>query len=195
MKKSIIYFLSELPDQRRKAGQRHDQTFIILLVLMGTMCNYHGYRAIGDFINRNEKDLLYCFKPAKNRLPSFDTVRRVLQRLDFGSLSQCFYKWASKHLELTEQEWVQVDGKAIKGTIADYNTDKQRFINLVSLYSGRTGLVFGNALVDNSKESEIPVVQQLISTLGIKWVTFSLDALHCQKKRRQPLSEATMITS
>ena len=195
MKKNLIEFLSELPDERRKAGQRHDQTFIILLVVMSTMCNYHGYRAIGDFINRNEKDLLYCFKPEKNRLPSFDTVRRVLQRLDFGALSQCFYKWASQHLEFSEQEWVQVDGKAIKGILSDYNTDKQRFINLVSLYSNKRGLVFGNALVDNSKESEIPVVQQLISSLGIKGVTFSLDALHCQKKPQQSLSEATMTTS
>ncbi len=37
-------------------------------------------------------------------------------------------------------------------------------------------------MVSNSKESEIPVVKQLIETLDIKGVTFTLDALHCQKK-------------
>ncbi len=184
METSLIQFLEGLPDGRRKAGRRHNQTFVLLLVLMATMCGHHGYRSIGDFIRRNRNDLLLYFKPAKDRLPSFYTIRRVLQDLDFGLLSKGFYQWASQHLDLSENEWVHIDGKAIKGTMSDYNVDKQRFINLVSLYSSSKQQVIGNALVDNSKESEIPVVQQLITSLGLSRVAFTLDALHCQKKRQ-----------
>jgi len=182
MNKSIISYLEELPDGRRRAGQRHDQTFILLLVLMSTMSGYHGYRSIGDFITRNEADLLTYLKPKKGRLPTFYTVRRVIQGLDFGRLSVGFYNWARQHMDITENEWLHVDGKAMKGTMSDYSKEKQRFINLVSVYSSRKKLVIGNALVDNSKQSEIPVVQQLIADLGLCGATLTLDALHCQKK-------------
>ena len=187
MNKGIIEYLEELPDTRRAAGQRHDQTFVLLLLLMGTMSGYHGYRAIGDFIKRNQKELLDSFGPGKGRLPSFYTVRRVVQGLDFKRLSGQFYQWASQYTELSENEWVHVDGKAMKGTMSGYALDKQRFVNLVSLYSSRKQLVVGQAFVDNSKQSEIPVVQQLIAGLGLSGVTFTLDALHCQKKQHKPL--------
>ncbi len=36
--------------------------------------------------------------------------------------------------------------------------------------------------LDNQEVSEIVTVQNLIATLDIQGVVFSLDALHCQKK-------------
>lgn len=107
--------------------------------------------------------------------------------MDFKQLSEGFYHWASQYIELSENEWIHVDGKAIKGSMSDYSLDKQRFVNLVSLYSSRRQIIVGQAFVDNSKQSEIPVVQQLIAGLGLSGVTFTLDALHCQKKRQKSL--------
>ena len=185
--KSIVEYLRVIPDKRRGAGQRHDQTFILLIVLMGTMSGYRGYRGMGDFIERNEDDLLRYFKPKKNRLPSFDTVRRVIQDIDFEALSKQFHKWALQYVDISKSEWISIDGKAIAGTMSACHDNKQRFINLVSLYCSKQKIVIGNAFVDNSKESEMPAVRQLIEALDIKDVTFTLDALHCQKKLQQSL--------
>lgn len=181
--KSIIEFFEKIPEHRRGAGKRHCQVFILLITLMSTMSKCYGYRAIGDFIKRNESDLLEQFKPKKNRLPSFDTVRRVLQGIDFASLSTQFHEWAIQYVNISPQEWISIDGKRIGGTMVNGRTSSQHFINLVSLYCSKQKLVIGNALVRSSKESEIPVVKQLITALDIKGVTFTLDALHCQKKR------------
>ena len=35
--------------------------------------------------------------------------------------------------------------------------------------------------IENKKESEIPVVRKLIKLLDLEGVTFTMDALHCQK--------------
>lgn len=180
--KSIIEFFDKIPEHRRGAGRRHDQSFILLVSLMSTMSKCYGYRAIGDFIKRNKSDLLEHFKPKKDRLPGFHTVRRVLQGIDFSFLSTQFHQWAIQYVSISEQEWVSIDGKRIGGTTTNSNNSNQHFINLVSLYCSKQKLVIGNALVSNSKESEIPVVKQLIAALDIKGVTFTLDALHCQKK-------------
>jgi hypothetical protein len=184
---NLIDYLNAVPDSRRQAGRRHDHTLILLIVIMSTMSDYIGYRAIGDFIKRNRRDLLTSFRPDKDRLPSFDTVRRVIQNLNFTALSMQFSKWAANYIDIQEGEWVSIDGKAIKGTMSEYGAESQHFINLVSLYCSKQKMILANGRVANSKQSEIPVVKQLITALDITGVTFTLDALHCQKKRQRPL--------
>jgi len=191
-RKNIIDFFDNIPDSRRGAGQRHEQSLVLLLVLMSTMSGYLGYRSIGDFIKRNSEALLADLQPKKNRLPSFYTIRRVVQGIDFSLVSKAFHKWAMQYVSLSKQEWVSIDGKAIGGTVTNGNNSHQHFVSLVSLYCSKQQLVIGNAQALNSKESEIPVVKQLIAALDLEGVTFTLDALHCQKKRQKPLSIATM---
>ncbi len=48
--------------------------------------------------------------------------------------------------------------------------------------ASQRGLVVGLDKLDNQEVSEIVTVQNLIATLDIQGVVFSLDALHCQKK-------------
>jgi len=191
--KSIIEFFEKIPDRRRGAGQRHEQTFVLLLVVMSTMSGYLGYRAIGDFIKRNKESLLENLQPKKNRLPSFDTVRRVVQGIDFSLVSEQFYRWASQYVKLSRNEWVSVDGKVIGGTVTNANSSNQQFVSLVSLYCSKQKLVIGNQKVLHKKENEITIVQQLIEALKLEGVTFSLDALHCQKKRQKSLLTPIMI--
>jgi len=186
--KSIIFYLSMITDKRRGAGRRHSQETILLIVLMAIMSGYYGYRAIGDFIERNRSDLLSYLQPKKNRLPTFFTVRRVLMNLDFEEFSQQFYAWAKNYIDIQPGEWVSIDGKAIGGTVKNQPNIYQDFVNLVSIFTSRQKMVLANAKVINSKESEIPVVRQLIETLHLKDVVFTLDALHCQKKQYKPLS-------
>lgn len=180
---NILYHLSKVTDKRRGAGRRHSQEIVLLIVLMAVMSGYYGYRAIGDFIERNRSDLLDHLQPPKDRLPTFFTVRRVLMNLDFNEFSQQFYQWAKHYIDIQGGEWVSIDGKAIGGTVKNGSNTYQDFVNLVSIFTSRQKMVLANAKVINSKESEIPVVRQLIETLHLKDVVFTLDALHCQKKQ------------
>ena len=152
---------------------------------MSTMSGYIGYRPIGDFMRRNESDLLKVLKPKKNCLPSFYVVRMVLKDIDFTDFSLQFYNWTKQYIEIEEGEWVSIDGKAIGGTVTNGCNFNQNFTSLVSLFSSKKKLIIGNAQIVTSKKSEISVVQQLIEALDLKGVIFTLDALHCQKKRLQ----------
>jgi hypothetical protein len=193
-KAGLLYYLSTIKDPRRLQGQRHNLSLILLLMLMSIMSGYIGYRAIGDFIKRNREDLLAVLKPNKGRLPSFDVVRQVLIRIDFEEVSRAFHSWALQYITISEQEWVSIDGKAIGGTVMGGNTINQTFVSLVSLFCSRSGLILCNAQLSNSKDSEIPVVKQLIAALDLEGLTFTLDALHCQKKRQRSLSRAIITT-
>ena len=139
--KKFIGYLNELPDVRRTAGQRHSQDFVLMIVLFATMSGYIGYRAIGSFIVKHRKDLIALFKPKKDRVPSYSTVRRVLMKLNSKSFLQAYQKWLdevrlSKAVrEENEAEesnrWYAVDGKAIRGANRLSETD---YIHLVHLF-------------------------------------------------------------
>lgn len=190
--KSIIAYFNEIPDPRRGAGQRHEQTLVLILMLMSTMSGYIGYRAIGDFIKRNKEALLKELQPKKSRLPSFDTVRRVIQGIDFSMISKQFQDWALQHVSLCDEDWVSIDGKAISGTVKNAGTPHLQFVSLVSIYCSKQKLVIGNQQMVGKKDTEITVVQQLLKALKLEGVTFTLDALHCQKKQPPLLLKAAM---
>ena len=189
---NLLDYLLVIKDPRRLQGQRHEFRLILLISLMSIMSGYIGYRAIGDFIKRNKKDLLLTLKPKKGILPSFDVIREVLIGIDFADFSIQFHNWAKQYINITDNEWVSIDGKAIGGTVSNGCSIDQNFISLVSLYCSKQKLILGNAQVTNSKESEIPIVQQLIKALNLQGVIFTLDALHCQKKLQPSLSKAKM---
>ena len=183
---NLLEYLALIEDPRRKQGQRHELKNILLISLMSIMSGYIGYRATGDFMKRNKKDLLLTLKPKSGKLPSFDVIRQVLIHINFEHFSKQFHDWAMKYVKIKPSEWLSLDGKAIGGTVTNSQSSHQNFVSLVSLYCSKRGLILGNAQVINSKQSEISVVQKLIESLDLKGVFFSLDALHCQKKL-QPL--------
>ena len=138
---NLIKKLSEIKDPRRDEGQRHDLVFILLIVIMATMSGYHGYRAIGDFITRNKDDLRKYFKPKQLRLPSFDTVRHVMKGIDFNGFAMVFFEWAQDYSDIEIGDWLNIDGKAIKGTFDKSDINRQHFINLILIFAEKTDTV------------------------------------------------------
>lgn len=45
--------------------------------------------------------------------------RQLILSLDFISLQVCFYKWTRQYVPIEENEWISIDGKAIKSTVSD----------------------------------------------------------------------------
>ena|ERR1017187_7793981 len=189
---NLLVYFSRIKDPRRAQGQRHSLELMLLLTLMSIMSGYIGYRAIGDFIKRNRAELLSLLDPPKKRLPSFDAIRDLLIRIDFKEVSQQFCDWAKQYIDVDSAEWMSLDGKAIGGTTTNAGKAGQDFVSLVSVYCTKQKVAISNAEVITSKDHEIPVVKQLIKTLGLEGVTFTLDALHCQKKQQKQLLKATM---
>jgi len=170
--------LSQLTDKRREQGKRHQIELVAIIVILGIMNGYDGYRAIGDFIERNREELISTFKPKKDRLPSFSTIRRVMCKVDFDELCSIFEEWADNNISITEKEWISLDGKMISGTFPE---EIHKFVNLVSLFCVDKKLVFSVGKVDE-KSNEIPKVQELIERFPGKKVIFRADAMHCQTK-------------
>jgi len=87
---------------------------------------------------------------------------------------------------------IALDGKTLRGSF-DRFQDQKALQVLSALTTDRT-LILGHVLIGAAgKSHEIPAAQPLINELGQSGRLFTLDALHCQKKRLNPsLPPATL---
>ena len=196
MKKSatLTELLCQIKDKRRMQGTRHSLPDILTLVIVGSMSGYYGYRSMEGFCERYKEDLMELLGHPKHGLPSYSCIRRLMMELDFNVVSQKFYQWISNKVNIRKKEWMQIDGKGINGTVINYNNKYQNFINLVSLFMNRTGIVLKVHSMSLKETSEINVVRDLIQTMTFKNIILTMDAAHCQKKQWPKLWNQRMIT-
>ena len=102
--------------------------------------------------------------------------------INYKKVEEQLNEWLKENAKVPEGEWVSGDGKALKNTVLNYDDYQQVFFNFVSFFSHQKGVVMGVKVMNNKETSEIHALEDLLDILDIKGVTFSLDALHCQKK-------------
>jgi hypothetical protein len=192
---NLIGELKQIPDYRKSKGKRHALWLVMLVVVLGSLCGYRGYRPLADFSQQHWQTLCELVElPLTTRLPSYSTYRRVLHRVDFEPLVNLFNRWSQMMIQLTEQTWVAADGKSIRSTLTDYSESYQNFVTTVSAFTHQSGVVLRLQVMNNQQTSEIEVVRQLIAALAGQPIVFTLDALHCQKKRSRKLLSNSNIT-
>lgn len=182
MTNNLIEELKKISDFRTKEGRRHPLWLVLLIVIMGTMSGYLGYRALGDFVTKHREALITILKLQKNRVPSYSTIRRVMMGIDFEEFLDIFNQWAITQLPNEHKRWLAVDGKTIRGSEKSLDKSYSQFVQMASIYSTSAGIVVGMSSWLSNEKSEILVVQNLLKALNLEGVVFTLDALHCQKK-------------
>lgn len=194
MEKSLIDYLKEIPDFREASGRRHPLWLILLIIIMGITSGNYGYRGLGRFIDRHRLELIKILSIAQARVPSYSTIRRAMMGLDYEALTRVFNAWASQYGNMPSHEWAGIDGKGLKNTVTDCSSSEQNFVNVVSVFTHQRGIVLGLKVMENKKTSEIKTVQELLETLDLKGLVFTLDALHCQKKHWMKSLPVVMTT-
>ena len=58
----------------------------------------------------------------------------------------------------------------------------QDFMSLVTIFANKKKQALFVGKINTKKENEVPKVQELIEMLDLQGITYTLDALHAQKK-------------
>ena len=179
----IVKAFTGLKDTRRRAGQRHSFPLCLALFTLAIAAGNKGFLAIGDWIFSYREQLIDLFKPAKNRLPSYSTVRRTLLHIDYSGYSACLANFFD--IKPVAGETIGMDGKVLKGSYQIENdnpcSDSHPAIMLVSAYIVERGLILEPCEVD-AKSNVIKALPELIQKLALEGVVFAFDAINTQKK-------------
>lgn len=182
--KTIMEAFVELPDTRRSAGRRHDKSLCLALFTLAVAAGNRGFLAIGDWIESYHDELLELFKPEKNRLPSYSTIRRILLQTDENSYTQSL----SSFFKINPQsgETVAADGKVLKHSFMretdNPHCQSHPAIMMVTGYLVERELILPPYEVE-SKTNEIKALPEMIEQLALKGVVFAFDAINTQKKQ------------
>ncbi len=76
MDKTLIDYLKQIQDQRSPHGLRHPLWLVLLIIIMGMMSGYWGYRQLGRFVERHRTELIRRLEIPKARVPSYSVIRR-----------------------------------------------------------------------------------------------------------------------
>lgn len=172
---AIIEAFAGLEDPRRRAGQRHPLPLCLALFTLAIAAGNKGFLAIGDWISSYHEQLINLLKPAKNRLPSYSTVRRALLYINYDQYSVCLAKFFN--VQPACGETIALDGKVLKGSYQiendNPNSDSHPAIMLVSSYIVERGLILEPFEVD-AKTNEIKALPELPIETGSKGSCFCL---------------------
>ena len=180
-RRNLFQEFSKLQDFRRAQGRSHDLPTVMIILTMAIMSGYTGQRAMGDFVKKNRKNLLKIFKPKKDKLPSYQTLARILANIQFEELIKTFSKWTDNYSKVAKGTLCSIDGKAIGGTVKNPHNKFQEYTNIVSIFASERKQVLRIGKVKD-KSSEIFLVQDMIKILDLEGMILTLDALHCQKE-------------
>lgn len=131
---NLIEELSQIPDFREARGKSHPLWVLLLLIIMGMLSGYHGYRPLQTFVEEHHRSLCQLLGLKELRVPSYSTFRRIMLGLDFLALNQQFEHWMESHeaVHSPDNRVASIDGKRIRQRLTDA-TGKERFVGLVSM--------------------------------------------------------------
>lgn len=168
---------SVLPDPRVDRTKRHLLIDILFIAICTIICGGEGFTDMEAF-GVAKKEWLEKFLLLPHGIPSHDTFRTVISRIDPGELAECFTSWTAAIHELTGGEVIALDGKSIRHSF-DRATG-QNALHIVSAWATGSGVALGQVKVDE-KSNEITAIPRLLELLEIKDCIVTTDAMGCQK--------------
>ncbi len=185
--RTLYDHLATVPDFRRGQGMRYPLPVLLVMMIMSIMSRSYGYREMARFMRGNKDALIEHLKLERDAMPSHVTIRTVMMNLDFDALNTAFRNWVTDCDHFASLDTIAIDAKALRSTVTEYDNAAQDFVCFVSAYAQQNGAVVALRSYQNKGDSEITVSRELIKTLTevlqLQDVTFTLDALHCQKKQ------------
>lgn len=169
----ILKHFSVCEDPRKHRIQ-HQLIDIIIIVVLATLCGEEGWEDIQEWAV-DKSDFLKDFLELKGGIPSPDTIRRVIERINPDSFLEAFLSW-SEEISQRKPGQINIDGKTLRKSMNENGA-----LHLVSAFAVENGLTLG-CKDAGSKGKEIPTTKELLKTLTLKTGDIiTMDAMGCQK--------------
>jgi predicted transposase YbfD/YdcC len=183
---NFVEALSQLTDDRDNRGKRHELAFVVASVVLAILNGRSKASSIFRYIRNRIEWLQEVTQHPEASVISRAHLPRLLARIDWVGLNRLIESHFGVQLELSAtQEWVAIDGKTLRGTLA--SGQKQSVVFAVS-HESRT--LLAQAPMTGSKASEITVVRDLLTESGLEAHKVTLDAHHCNPTTTAQIHQA-----
>jgi predicted transposase YbfD/YdcC len=166
-----------LTDPRVDRTKLHQLLDILVIAMCATICGAEGWEDFSEF-GKAKQEWFTTFLELPNGIPSPDTFRRVLVRLDPQEFEACFIGWVQAVNKIASGQIVALDGKQVRGS--HNGAAGLGPIHMVSAWACENRLVLGQVKV-TEKSNEITAIPELLRALALTGCIVTIDAMGCQK--------------
>jgi predicted transposase YbfD/YdcC len=182
---SIRKHFARLKDPRLNRRKRHLLTDIVTIAICAIICGANNFPQIEAF-GRRRHDWLAKFLALPNGIPSHDTFERVFQRLCPDTFQRCFLAWLQQLHSQVGGKHFAIDGKTLRHSGSPAKGLGP--LHVVSVWATQANLILAQVAVDE-KSNEITAIPKLLELLDLHGALVTLDAMGCQKKIAQQVTE------
>ena len=176
---SIREHFADLPDPRSSINRLHPLIDVVVISLCGVLAGADGPVAIEVWAEANQ-DWLRRHLELPHGIPSHDTLRRFLERVDPQAFQRCFVAWIES-LVIPDADGVRllsIDGKTLRRS--HDRKHKLGPLHLVSVWASEQGLTLGQVATEE-KSNEITAIPAVLDLVDVKGAIVTIDAMGCQK--------------
>src|SRR5262244_128887 len=184
---SFQEYFATLTDPRcpQAPHSRHRLMAMRILAVCAVIGGAEGWEDIEEY-GTSQAEWFADLLELPHGIPSHDTFRRVLSRLDPEELTQCFIAWTQALSAASGGDIVSIDGKTLRHSFDQATATAA--IHMVSAWASANRLVLGQLKVDE-KSNEITAIPELLRLLDLKGAVVTLDAMGCQKEIAKTITE------
>ncbi len=185
--RSLRAVLAEIPDPRKRQGQRHPHTAMLMAVVCAILSGVRGGDAIAQWVRSLEVKFWHVLG-FRRKPPCANTFRDLLGRISPAALEQALRKWITGTLDKPLEEELQslsLDGKTLCGTLQPHVAS----IHLLGLLDHQSKCMLSQQAVD-SKTNEAKPSVALLETLAVEGRVITGDAMFCQREVCQKIVDS-----
>lgn len=178
----LLTIFNEIPDHRVAKAKQYELSYILLFTVFAILSGADSYRTAQTFIAEKLPFLKEEFSLNWRKAPAHTTLRQIILGVAPEELEKAFRKYAEilAGLDPKKYAFICLDGKAVKGSFD--HIKEQRMMQIFNAFLADKDIILAHEKIDD-KTNEIPMAQKLVKELNMGKCIFTLDALHCQKKR------------
>lgn len=175
-------YFANLPDPRRVTQNKlHSLQDILMMVLSAVLGGIENWMGMETFAQERAA-WLRGFLELPHGIPSHDTLRDVLGRIDPVAFRAAFTKWATAALPDLAGEQIGIDNKAVRGS----REGNHPAVHLVSAFAGRAHWALAQQAVAE-KSHAIAAIPDLLGLLDLAGAVVLIDAMGCRKAIAQTI--------
>lgn len=173
---SLMAHLEQLIDPRTARGIRYGLVHLLTLLVLAKLGGEDTIHGMAEWVKVRGAELVSLLKLPRESLPHATTYERVLGKLDVAAFEQAVGAFFAKRA--VPGGHISLDGKTLRGTIPDGETQG---LHLLAAYSVEHGVTLMQVEVAAS-DNEISTAPRLLEALDLRDQVVTADAMLTQRE-------------
>jgi len=175
---TFFQLLAQSPalDGRDNRGKVHSIALVLSGLVLALCCGRDGKLSSLHRHMVNHFQALCQLTQHSNQTPiSRAQLPLLLAKVNGNLFAKLLFEWFELRLDAHQKSWFALDGKDLRGSIQPGHTRGEACVSVLAHDSEE---IVGQAYYSGDKESEKPIVRQLLNEKGLYNQKITLDSLH-----------------